>query len=469
MKVKRIQWFRVVLGIGVLLGAALLVESSFTYRYVTRHLVRDHLTWQAGQHLALLETRARWLNLKTDDQLPNLLAEVGEERAGQIVWVRISDVHGRVLAETGRAGIPSIAHEAIRVLEEGRAHSVSVVRATSDGEVLVVVLPFRFHLRDPQPRMGGRSTEPGSQLSNVAEIAVAMRAPDDLFGALRNNLAISMVSALALLVAMTLAFSGLPGYLRGRELEQQLDLAREVQQRLLTGQLSAFAQLEFATTCLPAHQVGGDYYDVFAARSGQVALVLDDVSGKGLPASLLMAHLHGAVRSIAAFDEGGHLSIAAHQLNSLMCEVTSRERFASLFWAYYDRSEGRLSYVNAGHLAPMLLRRHADGGFLCHRLEEGGPVLGLLPQAVFGQGQIVVSDQDLVVIYSDGLSEASNSFHEEFGEDRLRAVLETNWHRPVREIQRAVLDEVTNFVGTEDLHDDLTLLVARIHLDGPQN
>lgn len=461
MKRRRFGWFKVAIAAGFLLGGVLLVESSLTYRYVTRHLVRDHLTWQAGQHLSLLENRARRLRIETTERLRDLINEICEERAGQIAWLRVVDAQGGILAQTGNPYGRGVERETIKILEEERAHSVSVIRSTPNGDVLVVALPLQHRLRNQQ-KTSSQLVEPGRPSFNVAEIAVAMRGPDDLFRVLRNNLAISTGSALALLVSMAVVFARLPGYLRGRELEDQLALARAVQQRLLSGRRPACDQLDFAAECLPAYQVGGDYYDVFSTRHGQVALVLGDVSGKGLPASLLMAHLHGAVRSITAFDEGMHLAAAADHLNKLLAAVTSRERFASLFWAYYSPKEHLLRYVNAGHLAPMLVRRCPAGGFECHRFDIGGPVLGLLPRAVYEQSEVAVSDQDLVVLYSDGLAEATNTSDVEFGEDRLLATLEANWHRPVREIQQSVLDAVMRFIGTHELQDDLTLLVARV-------
>lgn len=453
MKSQRFRWFKVAIAAGFLLGGAHLIESSLTYLYVTRHLVRDHLTWQAGQHLSLLENRASRLNVETKEQLRKLVEEIFEERPGQIAWLRIADAQGGILAQTGNAYGHNTSPGTIEALLEERAHSVSEIGSIPEGDVLVVDLPLRYRLKSQQQKTSAHASKTGrSSFVNVAEIAVATHGPDDLFGALRSNLAMAVV------------FARLPSYLRGRELEDQFALARTAQQRLLPpAQPPACDQLDFAATCLPAYQVGGDYYDVFSAPQGQVALVLGDVSGKGLPASLLMAHLHGAVRTVAAFDERVHLAAAADHLNTLLSAVTSRERFASLFWAYYSPREHLLRYVNAGHLAPMLVRRCPDGGFECHRLDIGGPVLGLLPRAVYEQSQVAVSDQDLVVLYSDGLAEATNTSDVEFGEDRLLATLEANWHKPVREIQQNILDAVTRFIGTHALQDDLTLLVARVN------
>ncbi|MBY0507315.1 MAG: hypothetical protein K2X03_25600, partial [Bryobacteraceae bacterium] len=287
MRRYRFKWFSAAVAAGFLLGVALLVESIFTYRYVTRHLVREHLSWQAGQHLSLLENRARRLNIETKERLRDLIEEICEERAGQIAWLRIVDAQGEILAQSGSVYGPAVALEAVAALSEGRAHSTAEIRSTPAGDVLVVTLPLQYRLKNQQQKGGTQLGWSGRSSFNVAEMAVATRGPDVLFGALQRNLAISAGSALALLISMAVVFARLPSYLRGRELEDQLALARTVQQRLLPRQSPVFDRFGFAAQCLPAYEVGGDYYDVFSTQQGQVALVLGDVSGKGLPAALL--------------------------------------------------------------------------------------------------------------------------------------------------------------------------------------
>ena len=252
----RFRWFKAAAAVGFLLGFVLLVESSLTYGYVSRHLVRDHLSWQAGQHLSLLENRARRLSIETKEQLRDLVEEICEERPGQIAWLRIVDAQGGILAQTGNAYGGNISPGTIEGLLEERAHSALEIRSTPAGDVLVVALPLRYRLKDQQEWTAMRPAGQVRSSFNVAEIAVAMRGPDDLFRALRSNLAISTGSALALLLSMAVLFARLPSYLRGRELEDQLALTRAVQQRLLPGQYPACDQLDFTAECLPAYQVG---------------------------------------------------------------------------------------------------------------------------------------------------------------------------------------------------------------------
>lgn len=230
MKSRRFKWFKMAIAVGFLLGGALLVESSLTYQYVTRHLVWDHLTWQAGQHLSLVENRARRLNIETKEQFRKLVEEICEERPGQIAWLRIVDAQGGNLAQTGNTYGRNISPGTLEALLKERVHSVSEIRSTPDGDVLVVALPLQYRLKTQQLKTSARPSKTGLSSFNVAEIAVVVHGPDDLFRALRSNLAISTGSALALLVSMAVVFGRLPSFLRGRELEDQLVLARTVQE-----------------------------------------------------------------------------------------------------------------------------------------------------------------------------------------------------------------------------------------------
>ncbi|HEX4808568.1 MAG TPA: PP2C family protein-serine/threonine phosphatase [Bryobacteraceae bacterium] len=146
--------------------------------------------------------------------------------------------------------------------------------------------------------------------------------------------------------------------------------------------------------------VGGDFYDIFEAESGKVVIVLGDVSGKGVPAALLVSVLQGAIRSSTA---------SQHE--------SACERFATVFWGVFDPSTDTLHYVNAGHAAPMLVR---DGGGPMERLREGGPVLGLLPDALYSAGIVKIENGDSLIVYSDGVSEAANKTKKSLAKLALR-------------------------------------------------
>jgi sigma-B regulation protein RsbU (phosphoserine phosphatase) len=245
-------------------------------------------------------------------------------------------------------------------------------------------------------------------------------------------------------------------------LERQTELARQVQRDLLPSADLVLETLDFAAECAPAQQVGGDFYDAFSDDQGRTALVLGDVSGKGLPASVVLGLLLGAVRASDWMGGSAAHESASRRLSELLRTRTSLERFASLFWCYYERSSQMLRYVNAGHLPPMLVRRNEGGELEIQRLTEGGPVLGLLKDADYRQGHAAVRAGDLLLLYSDGVVEAESASGEQFDEARLVAVLKNHWNGTAAEIRDEMLRRVQRFLDKGQAQDDLTLVVVRI-------
>ncbi len=275
------------------------------------------------------------------------------------------------------------------------------------------------------------------------------------------------LAALALLAAVVVIGLRFPHYMHGKHIEEELSLARRVQTDLFPADTALVKDLAFAARCVPAYQVGGDLYDVFETDDGEVALLLGDVSGKGLPAALLMGVVQGAVRASCGTGSSLNHEQAAERLNHLLCMKTARERFVSLFWCYADRREAVLRYVNAGHLPPLLVR-HDGAGPRVIRLDEGGPVLGLLPGARYKQASVPICPGDLLVLFSDGILEAANAHDEEFGEAGVVASIERNWNGTPEDICAAILADVSAFLGKELPQDDQTLLVARLeHITAP--
>jgi serine phosphatase RsbU (regulator of sigma subunit) len=323
------------------------------------------------------------------------------------------------------------------------------------------------------PRGRGRVAGP---FGRVAEMALYTGAADP-FGPLRRDVAISFMAAAALFAAVVFFYLRLPAYLRGLELEEQLTVARQVQSELFPANLAVTDSLDFSAECIPVWQVGGDYYDVFPGEHGETVLVLGDVAGKGLPAALLMALIHGAIRVVSPLAAERH-ERSVERLNQILCSRLPGNRFVSLFWACYNPGRSALRYVNAGHPPALLFSNGAVGqaslpashagknagatGGEPRRLERGGPVLGLFPDAQYEGEQIPVSDTDLLVLYSDGLVEATNAAGADFGEERLIALIRANIDRPAAELRQTVMEEVKRHVGRQPLNDDLTLLVARL-------
>jgi sigma-B regulation protein RsbU (phosphoserine phosphatase) len=219
--------------------------------------------------------------------------------------------------------------------------------------------------------------------------------------------------------------------------------------------------LDFAGACIPAWQVGGDFYDVFADKNGRIALMLTDVSGKGLPAAMLSSLIQGALRASSWTSDPLLQAGTAEQLNDFLCARSAPERFASMISCYYDPRTSTLRYVNAGHLPPMLVHKEHDGTFSVQRLEDGGPVLGLLPGTFYLQGEVTVGPGDLLVMFSDGITEAENTIGEDFGEARLLEAIYNNWHAPTLDLCNAVLSHLRSFLGDLDPQDDQTLMIIR--------
>ena len=189
-------------------------------------------------------------------------------------------------------------------------------------------------------------------------------------------------------------------------------------------------------------------------------MVIGDVSGKGVPVVLVMGVIHGSLRSSAWSQSTSAHELESARLNLLLCEKGSFSRYSSMFWCYDEPEARRLHYVNAGHYPPLLVGER-DDRVLITRLDAGGPVLGLLPAARYEQASCDVRPGDVLVLYSDGLTEAINPAGEEYGESRLRGFLATVDGRSADEIRDAILASAKGFLGAGPPRDDLTLVVAK--------
>ncbi len=241
-----------------------------------------------------------------------------------------------------------------------------------------------------------------------------------------------------------------------RELHnREMEIARDVQQRLFPQNLPKVAGLEYAGFCRPALGVGGDYYDFLALAGGQLGLVIADISGKGIPAALLMASLQASVRgqSQSAGDVAGLMT----NVNRLIYEVSPATRYATFFYSQFDPSTRRLTWSNGGHNPPILLR-----GCEAILLETGGPVVGLFPQCCYQQDAIVLEAGDLLILYTDGMSEAENPREEEWGEDALIAAARACNGLPPKEMISRIMNAADAFANGAPQHDDMTLVIARV-------
>jgi sigma-B regulation protein RsbU (phosphoserine phosphatase) len=250
----------------------------------------------------------------------------------------------------------------------------------------------------------------------------------------------------------------------GREMAQrerlnrELEIAREVQEHLFPQRFPPAQGLEYCGQCRPAREVGGDYYDFLELSAGRLGIAIGDVSGKGVGAALMMAGLEASLRALASVVEDPADLIG--RINSLVCQASAANRYATLFYAEYDPATRRLIYVNAGHNPPIVLR-NSGGACQVLRLETGGSVIGLLPQQ-YQRGVFAHETGDMVVLFTDGVSESMNVRDEEWGEERLIELAKTCDGLPASEGMRRILTAAQAFAGGAPQHDDMTLVVLRV-------
>jgi phosphoserine phosphatase RsbU/P len=267
-----------------------------------------------------------------------------------------------------------------------------------------------------------------------------------------------------------------------QRMENELAIAQEVQSQLFPRQVSQIESLEVHGFCRPARTVSGDYYDFLTASSHKMILAVGDISGKGISAALLMATIHSAVRAysveslpqmrepvavgavagagrvMASWPEGIDVSPSAllSLLNHQLYESTPPEKYATLFLGIYDGRLRRMTYSNGGHLPPIVI---SENGAIS-KLEAGGTVVGLFDNMCYDEGSIDMQPGDVLIAYSDGVTEPENDFGE-FGEERLIELVRQHRNQPLGQITQVVTHAVDDWIGDKEQPDDVTLVLAR--------
>ena len=268
-----------------------------------------------------------------------------------------------------------------------------------------------------------------------------------------------LVRAAAQQAAVALDYTRLIGRIAEQEaLRRELDIAHDVQAGLLPQRRPPIEGLDYDGTCRMAREVGGDYFDFLDLGSGRLGLALGDISGKGVSAALLMASVQAFLRSRAR-QLAEEPAALVTQVNQSLVESTDPSKFATFFYAVYDPAAKALSYVNAGHNPPFLLRA---GTTVVSRLRPTGMALGFDPGAEYGEGRETLAAGDLLLAFTDGLTEALNEAGEEFGDARAAGLLVGNRHLGASDLQRLVSAELEAFCGRAPQYDDVTIVVARV-------
>ena len=244
--------------------------------------------------------------------------------------------------------------------------------------------------------------------------------------------------------------------LEKQKMEEELELAREIQQNLLPQTLPWFSNFDLAAINMSSKQVGGDYYDVIALDDDRFCVAIADVSGKGAPASLLMANIQAFLQVICRQDLNIVESTAL--INDLISANTSDGRFITFFWAVINNEEKKMTYVNAGHNHPLLIR---DGKI--KKLNKGGMILGVMETTIpYDSETIDLQKDDVIVLFTDGISEAMNKESEEFSDERLEEISIKLSSLSAIEILDGIKNEVTDFTKGASQSDDITMVILKV-------
>ena len=241
-------------------------------------------------------------------------------------------------------------------------------------------------------------------------------------------------------------------------LKGDLEIARDIQLAMLPGGVKTAGDATVCGVTRPANTVGGDFYDIIPLADGRLVLAIGDVAGKGSPAALLMALLLAMLRTLV--DEGLETGRLIERLNVQVGKHSPASRFITFFFGLYDPATGQLQFVNAGHLPPLI--RRADGRFDRITGETGsGLALGMFEQAKYATNQITIEVGDVLVMYTDGITEAENHSGQAFEDSGLESVLASVWTSDSLQVGRSILEAVERYAGDVRLADDLTALVLK--------
>ncbi len=244
--------------------------------------------------------------------------------------------------------------------------------------------------------------------------------------------------------------------LEKKKLEDELDIARDIQKNLLPHSIPEFKNFEVSAINVSSRQVGGDYYDMIRLDENNVCIAIADVSGKGVPAALLMANLQAFLKTIVR--HGMELDEATALINDLVSENTSDGKFITFFWGVIDDAAKKFTYVNAGHNPPLLVRK---GKII--KLTLGGIILGVMKSVTpYEHEKVELEKDDVIIMFTDGVSEAMNKKGEEFSDKRLEEIARQTSHLSSPEILQEIRQEVLSFTSGAVQSDDITLMVIKV-------
>ena len=241
----------------------------------------------------------------------------------------------------------------------------------------------------------------------------------------------------------------------GRKIDEQLKITREIQRSFLPESNPQILGYDIAGANIPSEQVGGDYYDFISIVEGQTGIVIGDVSGKGIPASLIMASFRASL--LAEIRNNYSIATICRKVNSLVYESVRAGNFVTAVYGVLDSKNHIFTFSNCGHNLPVHIKKVGEVDYL----REGGQVMGVSADITYEQRPVVLNIGDVIVFYTDGVTEVFNDDNVEFGIDRLITVVKENQSRPAYEILNKIVESVRNFASTSHVFDDITAIVLK--------
>lgn len=458
---------RAAIEIAVVAGLLLLLRSQYTKNlssWLDRKFFRE--AYNSEQLLAELSHRVR----KFNDSGPML----------EMVLKSLADtLHIDKIAVLLRGGKTFQLQQAIGIPMNGFSENGSVqlsMNSTTVRNLMRINTPVQLYRENPDGWLLLASSSERDLLDSMStELLLPLSGRDQLMGLITlgpkrseepyTPTDLRLLESVATQTGLALEIGNLARSLANEatqreRIHREIEVAREVQERLFPQEFPAIDGVSLAGHCRPQQGVGGDYYDSFMLDDGRMGLAIGDVSGKGISAALLMASLRASLRGMT-LDAPDDLAAMMEKVNRLVYEASATNRYATFFFATYSMQTRELIYVNAGHNAPFLIRPHGDN-FHVERLEAGGPVIGLLPFAKYEEQRCVLQPGDLLLAYTDGISEAMAEQEEEWGEDRMLAAAETLPDGCAQQVLQHLFAEADLFTGNAPQFDDMTLLLLKL-------
>lgn len=424
----------------LMVGGIFIAQVVFLVRYVERANLELARFFESIKHadfsrsFSLVSSGTSFKELQTSfNNVIDRFRETRQEREEQLRYVDTVVQHvGVGLISFGPAGeIQLMNNAARRLLRVAHARDVSALGQIS-GPLVESMLSLR-----PGENALVKVQEYGLQLSLHA---TQFKMKDKLY--------------------TLISLQNISGELERERMSKELEIARDLQRRLLPLNGFSFDGYDIAGRCIPAEEVGGDYYDFLRLKDNKLGIVIGDVSGKGVPAAIYMTLTKGIVQAFAA--QTGSPKDVLEKVNSLMYGTIDKGSFMTMMYAICDPGGGTSTLARAGHHPALVYTRTSDS---VSHITSNGIALGMRDDATFGamtgETRVHLQPDDLLVFYTDGITEAMNKNQEEYGVDRLSHVVRENHGKTAREIITAVHEDVNSFVGNRTQHDDMTLVVLK--------